>query len=88
MKSVNLVGLNFYCKDTKNISDIQNFSSIFLPKFRKNHVVFMTVWIETTAPARTKTEHENARKIGDFATFLHSLAVKTSKKAFCKQSQK
>ena len=26
--------------------------------------------VENTSSARTKTEHENARKIGDFATFF------------------
>ena len=26
-------------------------------------------WIENTSSSRTKNEHENARKMGDFATF-------------------
>jgi hypothetical protein len=39
-------------------------------------------WVENTSSSRTKNEHENARENGDFAVFLRSLVVKTSKNAF------
>ena len=39
-------------------------------------------WVETTSSSGTKNEHEMLGKMGDFATFLCSLVVKTSKDAF------
>ena len=77
------MGLNFYCKDTKNISDIQNFRQYFCQNSEKNHVVFMTVWVETTAPARTKIVHEKCSgKWENLLCFLRLLVVKISKNAY------
>ena len=45
-------------------------------------------WVENTSSARTKKNTKNAREIGDFATFMRSLVVKTSKKAFLRTIMK
>ena len=46
------------------------FVNIFAKILKKNHVVFMTVWIETTAPARTKNCTRKCSENRDFATFF------------------